>query len=515
MGSSRPSRPGPATGTRVAVGRRCHACKTPLAADNTARLCSRCHRDLRDQLGTPPTRLRSEFFRTEEFIAAFESQHIGRVFKAYRNHPRYLQLLGKALNQEILGRWLGLTQAQVSKLENGKPEHNLETLRDYAKVLGLPQHMLWFDLPGQTRRAIPTASNVIERNPNRELLTSARTGSPSDSEEVADVLARVRTLTRVGSDELNCLELGVADFVDRYESDGPVVLAPLLIEQRHGLESVIDECRSPSQRKRLFRVAGQVSGLLAYMAVNRGRYVLARAYCTEAAHLGAFAEDRDLLAWVKGTESFCEYYAGEYLKAAALARAGLEIAGSGPQLVRLLINGQARALGKLGDDAGVHAAVERAYDAASRQPTVPGVSPCVSFGGYSMARLASNAVTAYVDLGLTDQVSLHAEQAMEEFDSSESSWSQSLIRLDLANAMVAGDGDPVEAADLITTALTISSDKPIASVVQRSRSFVRSTGGWRGIPAVADAHDLVRTVAQRLRMERGGVVECPSDTHTD
>jgi hypothetical protein len=133
-----------------------------------------------------------------------------------------------------------------------------------------------------------------------------------------------------------------------------------------------------------------------------------------------------------------------------------------------------------------------------------------------MARLASNAVTAYVDLGLTDQVALHAEQAMEEFDSSESVWSQSLIRLDLANAMVAsGDGDPAEAAGLITTALTISSDKPIASVVQRSRSFVRSTSGWRAIPAVADAHDLVRTVAQRLRMERGGVVECPSDTHTD
>jgi transcriptional regulator with XRE-family HTH domain len=515
MGSSRPSRPRPGTGTRVTVDRRCHACNAPLAADNTARLCSRCHRDLRDQLGTPPTRLRSEFFGTGDFLAAFESQHIGRVFKAYRNHPRYLQLLGKALNQEILGRWLGLTQAQVSKLENGKPEHNLETLRNYAQVLGLPQHLLWFDLPGQNRRATPTGSDVTERNPSPELLTPMHTGSPSDSEEVADVLARVRTLTRVGSDELNCLELSVADFVDRYESDGPMALAPLLIDQRHGLESAIDECRSPSQRKRLFRVAGQVSGLLAYMAVNRGRHVLARAYCTEAAHLSDFAEDRDLLAWVKGTESFCEYYDGNYGKAVALARAGLEVAGSGPQRVRLLINGEARALGKLGDVAGVHVAVERAYDAASGQPTVPGVSPCVSFGGYSMARLASNAVTAYVDLGLTDQVAVHAEQAMEEFDSSESSWSQSLIRLDLANAMVTGDGDPVEAAGLITTALTISSDKPIASVVQRSRAFVRSTSGWRGIPAVADAHDLVRTVAQRLRMERGGVVECPSDTHTD
>lgn len=496
MGPSRQPRPSTSptsgTGRGPEAGRRCRSCNGPLAADNTARLCGRCHRDLRDQLGTPPVHLRDEFFQTDDFIAAFESQHIGRVLKAYRNHPRYLNLLGKALNQEVIGRWLGLTQAQVSKLENGKPEHNLETLRNYAQVLRLPQHMLWFDIPGHSRFTSPMAASVT-------------TVPQADPEDVADVLARVRKLTRVGRDELDCLELSVDDFVDRYESDGPVRLAPLLVDQRRGLESAIDDCRSPSQRKRLFRVAGQVSGLLAYIAVNRSRYVLARAYCSEAAHLGGFSEDRDLLAWVKGTESFCEYYAGNYREAVDLARAGLEVAGSGPQRVRLLINGEARALGKLGDAAGVHAAVERAYDTAREQPAVPGVSSCVSFGGYSLARLASNAVTAYVDLGLTDQVALHADQAMEEFDSSESSWSQALIRLDLANAMVAsGDGDPVEAAGLITTALTISSDKPIASVVQRSRSFVRATGEWRGIPAVAEAHELVQAVAQRLRAERSG-----------
>jgi tetratricopeptide (TPR) repeat protein len=231
--------------------------------------------------------------------------------------------------------------------------------------------------------------------------------------------------------------------------------------------------------------------------VNRGRFPLARAYCLEATHLSSFAEDLDLLAWVKGTESFCEYYAGNYPKASALACEGLTFAGSGPQSVRLLINGQARALGKLGDVAGVHAAVEQAYAAIDQLPEVPGVSPCVSFGGYSRARLASNAVTAYVDLGLAENVTEHAEQAMDEFDSSESSWSQSLIRLDLANTLaVAESGDPDEASGLLIAALDISSRNPIASVVQRSRSFVRSTAKWRGIPAVEDAHEMVRTVAR-------------------
>jgi hypothetical protein len=50
---------------------------------------------------------------------------------------------------------VGLTQAQVSKLENGKPELNLETLLHYAKVLHPPQHMVWFDFPGRSRLRPP------------------------------------------------------------------------------------------------------------------------------------------------------------------------------------------------------------------------------------------------------------------------------------------------------------------------------------------------------------------------
>jgi hypothetical protein len=107
MGSPGRHRPHGAPGGR----RRCQGCGSALAADNTARLCSSCLRQERDQLRRPPTHLRDGFFETDEFRAAFESQHIGKVFRAYRNHPRHLQLFGKALNQELLGRWLGLTQA--------------------------------------------------------------------------------------------------------------------------------------------------------------------------------------------------------------------------------------------------------------------------------------------------------------------------------------------------------------------------------------------------------------------
>ena len=63
------------------------------------------------------------------------------------------------------------SQAQVSKLENGKPEQNLETLRAFAETLRIPQHMLWFDFPGQTR--IVDREDSFERLSNLALIASS------------------------------------------------------------------------------------------------------------------------------------------------------------------------------------------------------------------------------------------------------------------------------------------------------------------------------------------------------
>ena len=110
-----------------------------------------------------------QFLRDQRVSCGLRQQHIGKVFRAYRNHPRHLQLFGKALNQELLGRWLGLTQAQVSKVENGKPEQNLEALRNYADALHLPQRMLWFDLPGQSRLRVLSSAGSSQADESRAI----------------------------------------------------------------------------------------------------------------------------------------------------------------------------------------------------------------------------------------------------------------------------------------------------------------------------------------------------------
>ena len=56
--------------------RRCPGCGSVLAADNTARLCSRCHREERDQLRTPTTDLRDSFFEIRRVSCGLrQSEH--------------------------------------------------------------------------------------------------------------------------------------------------------------------------------------------------------------------------------------------------------------------------------------------------------------------------------------------------------------------------------------------------------------------------------------------------------
>src|ERR1700761_8057737 len=72
---------------------------------------------------------------------------MGRLARAYRRHPIHVAAYGRdGIPQALLGRWLGLTQAQVSRIENGPPVRNLDTLGHWARVLRVPPNTLWFTL---------------------------------------------------------------------------------------------------------------------------------------------------------------------------------------------------------------------------------------------------------------------------------------------------------------------------------------------------------------------------------
>lgn len=345
--------PGGAAGTG---GRRCPGCGTTLAADNTARLCSRCHREQRDQLRAPPAQLRNEFFETDDFRAAFESQHIGKIFKAYRNHPRHLQLFGKALNQELLGRWLGLTQAQVSKLENGKPEQNLETVRDFARILHLPQHLLWFDLPGQSR--LRRSKNAQGGNgglivpKSRDDISVAATDM-----DTLELLQRVRS-SAVNSSTIDALNITVEQLCCDYSSADAHELIATGREWLSRVTELLGSHLTLSQHRDVLNNAGMLALLVGCLEYDIGDAKSAEATRRMALELGTESDDLEVVGWAHEMLAWFHLTTGNHRAVVPAAETGIQAANARSVSVQLY-GQQAKAYARMGMPEKVHEALEK------------------------------------------------------------------------------------------------------------------------------------------------------------
>ncbi|WP_431972300.1 hypothetical protein [Nocardia sp. bgisy134] len=331
--------------------------------------------------------------------------------------------------------------------------------------------------------ATPADDDMISMPRTRD--KEASESSPSYqgiSEELITILARVHKLSRsINPEIIRQLQSITCESIAQYETVDPSELVPALEKQRVWLDQLIDECGHPGQRGRLFEIACETSGLLGYVAVGCGNFSLARAYCLESFQLGEHAQDNTLLAWARGLQSFCEYYAGQYDRALHYAQDGLTHAGSGPQRARLAINGVARAMGKLGDIEGVHRAVDQAYEHLTNSGAPEGVPSSISLESYSSAQVAGNAATSYLSLAMPDKVEQYVELALPEMNDTNSPWGRSLVMIDLARSQVlAKDADLDSAAGIMLDALHVSPGKPMLQVRRRGSEFVKDAAARWG-----------------------------------
>ncbi|MET8088560.1 XRE family transcriptional regulator [Micromonospora sp. NPDC005220] len=107
-------------------------------------------------MSAPPP-VPATFWEHEPVRQALAERHLGRVIRAYRCHPYHGRV---ALPQTVVAGWLGITQAQLSRVENGPPLVHLDRLAHWANLLGLPASCLWFDLPGQAQQSVRKAETA-------------------------------------------------------------------------------------------------------------------------------------------------------------------------------------------------------------------------------------------------------------------------------------------------------------------------------------------------------------------
>ncbi|MGE0295271.1 helix-turn-helix domain-containing protein [Pseudonocardia sp.] len=301
---------------------------------------------------------------------------------------------------------------------------------------------------------------------------------------LVDVLSEGEALTVL--DDL------VESVVGRYELEGP----RLLWGEVRALQTLSVQVAGRfgrGGRVSLARGCARQSALLAYMSVNLGRFADADSYALEAWAFATAAKDRDLLAWIKGTQSFAAYYQGRYPDALRLAQVGVRIAGDGPHRIRLLCNGVARAAARMGHVATMDQALEDALSLVGRPGPADVMPSCVSFAPYGSARTIANAATAFLAAGRHGRV-LELTTALDEtLRRSDSDWSRTLVRLDMASALSRGpDRDPGAAAAVGIDALRIVRANPIASISERAAELAADLTGSGDRRAAEEFGDALR-----------------------
>lgn len=419
--------------------RHCAGCSAPLAADNTSQLCSQCHREQRDQLRTPPAHLPDEFWATDDFRAAFESQHIGRVFKVYRNHPRHLKLYGKALNQELLGRWLGLTQAQVSKLENGRPEQNLETLHNYVKILNVPQHLLWFDLPGQSRISVQSDS---PQNAGREV--NRLEAEILDSDTADDAIDRLAyATTSLAESHSQAPARQVLTQVFRLHEKAQILLG--------GKQRL-------SQKREIFRIESDLLAHACLLLDDLKQNEAAQQYGALALSFGKEAETGEATARTALAKAY--RWDERLVESADMAKIGYERSPLTPIRIQLASQ-EANAAALMGNIARAREALSRAEVAAETVPADAGTSAW----SFPVGRQAIFALSVALQSGDPDAALRAVAMADNSWDSGaplvQANWAQIRIGAGIAH-LLKGSFDAT--VDEVTPVLQLAPELRISTI---------------------------------------------------
>ncbi|MFI6045306.1 helix-turn-helix domain-containing protein [Nocardia sp. NPDC051321] len=302
---------------KAETGRYCARCGARLSQYNTENLCGACESNYRVR----PPELPLAFWRTDQMQDALATWHFGRVIYAYRTHPFH----GRALPQETVAGWLGLTQAQLSRIEKGPAPEQLSKLVRWAEALQIPDHQLWFKLPKRNadslddvkRQSFVRGANTLgiyawEVNSDvrrREFgKLAAATGATMFAEPWGD------RGDRVGMADVNWLISQVDAFerADQRVGGAPLVLQA--VEQLTEAKNLLETCSFAANAADEFTTAvGELAVLTGWLAVDADMHPLARQCYWDALSLANQANDPDLTAHA------CLYIANQSI---ALSRVG-------------------------------------------------------------------------------------------------------------------------------------------------------------------------------------------------
>ena len=251
---------------------RCPRCDAWLASDNPAELCSPCQLKIPDQPVAPRV-VPPGFWQDGDLQAALASRHMGKVIRAYRNHPHHA---GGRLSQEEVARWAGKAQGQLSKIE-GRPIKNLDRLVFWARLLCIPEQYLWFKLPDDDTAGGDEVGGKVELLPvkiGRGSGLVVRSDplhlglAPAPVSALVDGIAATPLPAQVTSVE-SCRFADAASFFEGWDfAYGGGIVREAVMAQLRWSAALLDEHCEALHRADLFSAVGYLAHTCAFMAFD-------------------------------------------------------------------------------------------------------------------------------------------------------------------------------------------------------------------------------------------------------
>ena len=453
-------------------------CGNRLAWSHTDALCSSCERQTVHHRVEPPT-VSPAFWDTPALRDALAAQHIGRVARAYRRHSELAARYGRnGVSQELLGTWLGLTQAQVSRIENGPPVRNLDTLAHWARILQIPADLLWFKLPpGRSvnkprEKPQPASAVLLPAETPRRL--PAGDGLVHDPDAVAMRAFRTADL-QAGGGHL------YASVVRYLQAD----MAPRLFGTDAG-----------ASNPALFTAAAGLTEMAGWMAHDAGRDASAKRHFGRALALVQVGGDHQLTAHILGSMSHLASHLGAPGEAVTLARRGqaaLHAGPANPALEARMLALEAR--GVAGKEPADPAECSRLLLRAERAlEGTPATSVSTWVSHFDEGSLASETTRCLRQLGDLEQARQQAERIIS-LRPSHRTRSRAFGQLALASVLIAQqkpDQAVGIAADVLSATQSLGSYLVINQLIQLQRQLEPYSGNAVVAEFLDCLHDAVR-----------------------
>ncbi|MFB9962553.1 transcriptional regulator [Sinosporangium siamense] len=361
------------------------------------------------------------FWDTPQFRDAFAGQHMGRVSRAYRKHERHAAYYGRdGIPQELMGAWLGLTQAQVSRIENGPPMRSLDNLAHWARTLRVPSHLLWFKLLDEPLADPPAPHAAEEYALAQPDVTLSRQEDDVNRRELLRIMSMSSTLIAVAPvdpagwewPESVPREAG-ADPLWRHATRGSELWQvysrsrskrstfPLVRDQLDVLTANLQRTRDQATHRSLCELVSELYQLAGEILFDCDNYSDAAQCYTLATLAGREAESYDLWAAALIRHSFVSLYSKQFDKAAAMLDLASRIAQRGDNSLstRYWAHAvQAHALAGLADADGCNRALDTAEEVRNLTGRVHNGGWLRFHGG----RLAEERGACYVRLNRPD-----------------------------------------------------------------------------------------------------------------